>query len=60
MATGSLKLAQQQLGHSTLATTADIYTDVDEEQVTETAKTLGEALCGRPVVETARGSNSVN
>ena len=29
--TGSLKLAQQQLGHSTLSTTADIYTFVDEE-----------------------------
>ena len=41
--TGSLKLAQPQLGHSTLSTTADIYTSVDEEQVTETAEALGKA-----------------
>jgi hypothetical protein len=40
----SLKLVQQQLGHSTLSTTADIYTSVDEEQVTETAHALGKAL----------------
>jgi len=50
--TGSLKLAQQQLGHSTLSTTADIYTAVDEEQVAETAEALGKAFCGRSVVET--------
>ena len=58
--TGSLKLAQKQLGHSTLATTSDIYTAVDEEQVAETAEALGKAFCGRRVVETASGSNSVN
>jgi integrase len=58
--TGSLKLAQQQLGHSTLSTTADIYTSVDEEQVTETAEALGKAFCGRSVVETPCVSNSVN
>src|SRR6516225_4709699 len=39
--TGSLKLAQQQLGHLTLSTTADIYTSVDAEQVAETAEALG-------------------
>jgi integrase len=50
--TGSLKLAQQQLGHSTLSTTADIYTSVDEEQVAETAEALGKVFCGRSVVET--------
>jgi integrase len=58
--TGSLKLAQQQLGHSTLATTADIYTSVDEEQVAETAEALGKVFCGRSVVETPCISNSVN
>ena len=58
--TGSLKLAQKQLGHSTLATTADIYTAVDQEQVTETADALGKAFCGRSVVETAHSSNLIN
>src|SRR5215471_3831656 len=58
--TGSLKLAQQQLGNSTLSTTADIYTCVDEEQVAETAEALGKAFCGRRVVETPCISNSVN
>src|SRR5262245_2107183 len=58
--TGSLKLAQQQLGHSTLSTTADIYTSVAEEQVAETAEVLGKAFCGRSVVETPCVSNSVN
>ena len=58
--TGSLKLAQEQLGHSTLSTTADIYTSVDEEQVAETAEALGKAFCGRSVVETPCVSNSVN
>jgi integrase len=50
--TGSLKLAQQQLGDSTISTTADIYTSVDEEQVAETAEALGKVFCGRSVVET--------
>ena len=58
--TGSLKLAQKQLGHSTLATTADIYTSVDEEQVSETSAALGKAFCGRSVVETRPSSNLVN
>jgi integrase len=58
--TGSLKLAQQQHGHSTLSTTADIYTAVDEEQVAQTADALGKAFCGRSVVETPCISNSVN
>jgi len=46
--------------HSTLSTTADIYTSVDEEQVAETADALGKAFCGRSVVETPCVSNSVN
>jgi integrase len=58
--TGSLKLAQQQLGHSTLSTTADIYTSVDEEQMDKTAEALGKAFCGTSVVETPCVSNSVN
>jgi len=58
--TGSLKLAQKQLGQSTLATTAHIYTSVDEAQVTETAATVGKAFCGRSVVETVQSRNSVN
>ncbi|PYR83374.1 MAG: hypothetical protein DMG19_19285 [Acidobacteria bacterium] len=45
--TGSLKLAQKQLGHSTLSTTA-------------AAEALGKAFCGRSVVETPSISNSVN
>jgi hypothetical protein len=56
----SLKLAQQQLGHSKLSTTADIYTSVDEEQVAETAEALGKVFCGMSVVETPCISNSVN
>jgi integrase len=58
--TGSLKLAQQQLGHSTLSTTADIYTPVDEEHVAETAEALGKVFCGTSVVETPCISSSVN
>jgi hypothetical protein len=58
--TGSLKLEQQQLGHSTLSTTADIYTCVDEEQVAETVEASGKVFCGRSVVETPCVSNSVN
>jgi hypothetical protein len=42
--TRSLKLAQQQLGHSTLSTTADIYISVDEEQMSETARSAGKSL----------------
>ena len=58
--TGSLKLAQQQLGHSTLSTTADIYTAVDDQQVAETAEVLGKSFCGTSVVETPYGSSLVN
>jgi hypothetical protein len=46
--------------HSTLSTTADIYTSVDEEQVAETAEALGKVFCGRSMVETHCVSNSVN
>jgi integrase len=58
--TGSLKLAQQQLGHSNVSTTANIYTAVDDEQVTETADALGKVFCGRSVVETLSVSSLVN
>jgi integrase len=42
--TGSLKLAQTQLGHSTISTTSDIYTHVEEEELERTASVLGQAL----------------
>jgi hypothetical protein len=56
----SLSASNSQLGYSTLSTTADIYTSVDEQQVTETAEALGKAFCGRRVVEIPSISNSVN
>ena len=54
--TGSWKLAQEQLGHSTVSTTANIYTDVDEEDMVGAADALAQALgvsCGKTVVESA-------
>jgi len=47
--TGSLKLAQQQLGHSTLSTTANIYTSVDEERWLKQPKRSAKLseVCGR-------------
>lgn len=33
--THNLKVAQKQLGHSTINTTGDIYTDLDADQVGE-------------------------
>ena len=60
--TGSLKLAQKQLGHSNILTTADIYTHVDEEEMRLVAsildRTLGET-CGRSVVETAQRPETI-
>ncbi len=53
--TGSLKLAQSLLGHSNVATTGDIYTHVDRDQMNHTAEVLGKVFagtCGRSVVET--------
>ena len=38
-----MKLAQTQLGHSTISTTSDIYTHVEEE-LERTASVLGQAL----------------
>ena len=58
--TGSLKLAQEQLGHSNVSTTADIYTDVDDDDLAGVAEVLDQALdssCGKAVVE--NGSNEV-
>jgi integrase len=53
--TGSLKLAQEQLGHSNVGTTGDIYVHTDEEEVDRSAEVLGNALkevCGKSVVKT--------
>ncbi len=60
--TGSLKLAQEQLGHSNISTTGDIYVHTDDEQLDRIAEVLGKALggiCGKSVVETVQGSESV-
>ncbi len=54
-ATGSLKLAQELLGHADIQTTANIYTDVNYEDAQKAAEVLGEALkipCGTNVVQT--------
>jgi integrase len=61
--TGSLKLAQEQLGHSNVSTTANIYTDVDEADMVGAADALAQALgvsCGKPVVESVAGAALVN
>jgi len=39
--TGNLKAVQKLLGHSTIQTTADIYTDWDIEQLAETMRDVG-------------------
>ena len=36
--TGNLKAVQKLLGHASIQTTADIYTDWDIEQLTETMR----------------------
>jgi integrase len=41
---GSIKLAQTQLGHASSSTTADIYTHVDEEELDQVAEILGDAF----------------
>lgn len=60
--TGSLKLAQKQLRHSDISTTGNIYTHVEDEEMSKAAAILGNAFggsCGRSVVETAEVSKSV-
>ena len=60
--TGTPKLAQEQLGHSNISTTGDIYVHPEDEQIHRTAEILGKTLrncCGRSVEETAPGSESV-
>jgi integrase len=60
--TGSVKLAQKQLGHSNVATTGDIHTHVDDDEMDGTAQVLGEAFSGiggRNVVETVRDDETV-
>ncbi len=43
-ATGSLKLAQKQLGHSRISTTGDIYTHVEDKELDKSALALEQAL----------------
>ena len=43
-ATGSLKLAQSQLGHSKISTTSDIYTHVDDLELERSSSALNQAL----------------
>ena len=60
--TGSLKLAQEQLGHSNISITGDIYVHTDDEQVDRTAEILGKTLggiCGKSVVNPPLGSEIV-
>src|SRR5262249_8442200 len=60
--TGSLKLAQKQLGHSDVATTGNIYTHVEDAEMDKPASVLGKVLgefCGRNVVETPSESERV-
>jgi integrase len=42
--TGSMKLAQVQLGHANMGTTANIYVHTDEEQLKFAAEVLAEAI----------------
>jgi len=44
--TGNLKLTQKLLGHSSISTTADVYTHISEETEREAALTVEEAICG--------------
>jgi integrase len=58
----SFKMAQEQLGHSDVGTTGNIYVHTDDEQVNRSAEILGNALgdiCGRSVVSLAFGKGSV-
>jgi integrase len=60
--TGSLKLAQEQLGHSNISITGDIYVCPDGEEVDRTAEILGKTLGGirgQSVVNPVLGSGSV-
>jgi integrase len=60
--TGSLKMAQEPLGHADVGTTGDIYIHTDDEQVSRSAEILGNVLgdsCGLIVVETVSEKGSV-
>lgn len=60
--TGSLKMAQEQLGHSDVGTTGNIYVHTDDEQVNRSAEILGNALndiCGKSVVSPGFEKGSV-
>lgn len=60
--TGSLKMAQEQLGHADVGTTGNIYVHTDDELVNRSAEILGNVLgdsCGLTVVETVSEKGSV-
>ena len=60
--TGSLKMAQEQLGHSNVSTTGDIYVHTDDELVNRSAEILGNVLgviCDRSVVSPGFEKGSV-
>jgi hypothetical protein len=53
---------QEQLGHSNISITGDIYVHTDDEQVDRTAEVIGKALggiCGKSVVSPVLESGSV-
>ena len=59
--TGSLKLAQKQLGHANVSTTGDIYTHIDDADLDKNASVLGKAfaeICGRSVVGISENAQS--
>ena len=50
-ATGNLKAAQKLLGHASIQTTGDIYTDWDIDQLADTAPSWRASEAGKPVSE---------
>ena len=50
--TGSLKLAQQLLRHSSIATTSNIYVHTDQKEMEGVADAMGKALLEGSVAET--------
>ena len=60
--TRSLKMVQEQLGHSDIKTTGNIYVHTDDEQVDRSAEILAKALggsCGKSVVNAVSEKGSV-
>ena len=58
----SVQITQEQLDHSDVGTTGNIYVHTDDEQINRSAEVLGNALgdiCGRSVVSLAFEKGSV-